>query len=281
MSKIRIAVITAFLFALPLQAQVRRGSLVVWIVSKKADYVAIGAESRTVDGAGNLIDDRACKVISLGGDTLFFATGATDASANLGESWSSRETARAAYILSKNRDALSLINIWRMRALHWFQNLPKQELQNHATKPNESLASGGFVKFGNKEEQFFEYVEIFYNTSNRTVDAKTFSASPGEVRSAGEGYELLQEFFDRKTDRAIRAFGPASTALSIDPAVDARVIQKGIKFAMDNAVGQIKSVLGGDIDIAIIHKDRTIEWVARKPLCNQQDLKPTPLSKKR
>ena len=74
MSRMLAAAIAAFLFALPLQAQVRRGSLVVWIVSKKTDYVVIGAESRTVDKSGNLLDDRACKVISLGGDTLFFGT---------------------------------------------------------------------------------------------------------------------------------------------------------------------------------------------------------------
>jgi hypothetical protein len=40
---------------------------------------------------------------------------------------------------------------------------------------------------------------------------------------------------------------------------------------MDNAVGEDKLALGGDIDIAVIRNDRTIEWVARKPWCSEQD----------
>jgi hypothetical protein len=57
------------LFSFSARAQIQRGSLVVYILSKNADYVVVGAESRTTTST-NLLDDRSCKIISLGGDTL-------------------------------------------------------------------------------------------------------------------------------------------------------------------------------------------------------------------
>ena len=120
--------------------------------------------------------------------------------------------------MSQDRDAVSLTREWRKRALRWFGAVPQAELEEHAKKPNGSLVAGGFVTFDGKSEQFFQYVDVSY-TEKHTLCAKTFSATQGEVRSSGEGYELLQEFFDIKTDRALRAFGPvnAELSVSIDP----------------------------------------------------------------
>jgi hypothetical protein len=54
-----------------------------------------------------------------------------------------------------------------------------------------------------------------------------------------------------------------------------KVVRKTIQFAMDYAVVEDKEALGGDIDIAIIRNNRTIEWAVRKPWCSNQDIKPT------
>jgi hypothetical protein len=63
--------------------------------------------------------------------------------------------------------------------------------------------------------------------------------------------------------------------VAVDAEKDAALVRKAIQFAMDNAVGEDRRALGGDIDIAIIRNDRRIEWVSRKPWCSQQDGKRT------
>lgn len=115
MSKIHAALIVAFSLALPMHAQVRRGSLVVWIVSKQADYVVVGAESRTLDSENKFINDSACKILSLGGDTLFYETGTDRTGVYAGKSWTAAGTARNVYKSSLKRDALSLATEWRKR----------------------------------------------------------------------------------------------------------------------------------------------------------------------
>src|SRR5271155_2459174 len=74
LSKIISCVLSlGFLSTLPFEVQ--RGSSVVAIYSQKGDYVVVAAESRTADMNHKPLDDRACKIISLGNDTVFFETG--------------------------------------------------------------------------------------------------------------------------------------------------------------------------------------------------------------
>jgi len=283
MSKIRTAAIAAFLFALPLQAQVRRGSLVVWIVSKRADYVVIGAESRTLDKTGRPIDDRSCKIISLGGDTLFLETGAAEIGVYHGKPWNSKAVARTVYTSTQNRDALRLSNAWGARALRWFGQQPEQDLRALAYGSGGDLVTGAFITFDRSGKPSSETMEISYNTAKHSLTSQPSTQTPGQIGMTGVGLDLAKEFFAGRTERAVRAFGPVGVLRStaIDSMEDVRNVQKAIKFAIDNSVGEEKAFLGGDIDVAIIRKDRTIEWVARKSMCSQQDLKPTPLLKKK
>jgi hypothetical protein len=284
MSRIRVAMIAVLLFTLPLQAQVRRGSLVVWIVSMQSDYVVVGAESRTADSENKFINDTACKILSLGGDTLFYETGTERTGVYGGKSWTAASTARNVYKSSLKRDALSLSAEWRRRALRWFDSLPEEELRSHTRRTNGILVNDGFINFDSGGSLSVHSVEIVYNALSHRLDVQSTSQGPGETGISGVALDLVTEFLLEKTDRAIRAFGPIGAPRfprGVDQKADVTLIQKAIKFAMDNATGDDKSDLGGDIDVAIIHKDRTIEWVARKPLCNQQDLKPTPPSKQK
>jgi hypothetical protein len=72
----------------------------------------------------------------------------------------------------------------------------------------------------------------------------------------------------------LQAGATFSELIAVQSLRDASLVQKSILFAMDNSIGQDKKDLGGEIDIAIIRRDRTIEWIARKSSCSQQDLKP-------
>jgi|HubBroStandDraft_6_1064221.scaffolds.fasta_scaffold05471_6 hypothetical protein len=96
--------------------EVRRGSLVVVTVSQKGDFVIVGAESRNVHD-NKPFNDKACKIISLGGDTVFFETGVAyikitrgTVSVKTGLTWNSQSVARSVYERSKNRAADKLSN---------------------------------------------------------------------------------------------------------------------------------------------------------------------------
>ena len=283
MRRFNTGCLLALLITLPVKAQVQRGTLVVWTVSRQADYVVIGADSRSFDLDSKSINDSACKILSLGGDTLFYETG-TARTVYGGKSWTAAGTARNVYKFALKHDALSLVTEWRDRTLRWFSSLPEEDLRSHTEKTNGKLVSDGFINFAPDGSLSVHSVEINYDAQRHKLDVQSTSQGPGETGISGVALNLVTEFLQGKTDRAIRAFGPVGTlrfGRGVDQKADVDLIQKAIKFAMDNATGDDKSSLGGDIDVAIVHKDRTIEWVVRKPLCSHQDLKVAPpLNKK-
>jgi hypothetical protein len=255
------------------EAQARRGSLIVFIVSKRADYVVIGAESRTIDIVHNSSDDRSCKIISLGRDTLFYETGNAAIGVKVGRNWSSEGEARFVYALSQRRDASDLADAWATRALRWFGSQSRQDLERAAVPPHGNLATGGFINFDQNGNLSLHSVEISFDSVKRTLVGQPSTIAPGDIGVAGIAKDLIKEFFDRKSERAARAFGPTGVArlIAVDPERDEELVRKAIQFAIENAVGNDKRALGGDIDIAVIRKDRTIKWINRKPWCSQQD----------
>jgi len=265
----------ALFLTFPSDAQLRRGSLVVVLVSKKADFVVVGAESRSVDLNLHFVSDSSCKILSLGGNTLFYESGASKG----GKSWSSTGTARNVYKSSLNRDAFSLSAEWGKRALRWFNSLPEEELRALTQRSHGILVSTGFINFDPSGNLSVYSTEIVYNALHHRLDVQSASQVAGETAEFGVATDLVDEFFRGKTDRAIKALGPDGKLLflaGVDQKTAVRVIQKAIKFAMDNATGDDKSALGGDIDIAVIHKDHTIEWPSRKDSCSKEDLIATP-----
>jgi hypothetical protein len=272
MNNILAGILASLLLVPTAHGQVRRGSLVVWIVSKQANYVVIGAESRTIDPDRKTLDDQSCKVIALGGDTLFFETGYSQIGVIRGKSWSAENTARTVYASSQQRDALSLSIKWRDKALLWFNTQSEQGLRELADEPNGYLVTGGFIHFDNSATLSVHSMAIFYNIATHSLSTQPSSQAAGQVGISGVGNDLVREFFDGRTQRAVRAFGPVGVVrlIAVDPVEDASNVRKAIWFAMNNAVGEDKLALGGDIDIAVIRNDRTIEWVARKPWCSKQ-----------
>jgi hypothetical protein len=250
--RFRFANFCTFLFfvlllAFPSQAQVRQGSLVVLIVSRQSDYVVIGAESRASDLANHSKDDQYCKIISLGGDTLFYMTGNAEISV-LNINWNGRNAARSVYAKGQRRDAQSLAGAWRNRAIEQLSLVPEQFLRDMRYGPEKNLVTGGFINFDKKGSLFAQSVDIDYDATNHRVYYKALNPASGQVGFTGVAQELVSEFFAGKTLRAVNAFGPIGSMrlIAVDPEHDVRIIQKAIKFAMDNAVGKEKALLGGD-----------------------------------
>ncbi len=266
--------ILALFFACPMPGQSSRGSLVIWIVSSHADYVVIGSESRTQRPEQGETDDRSCKIISLGGDTLFYETGISEMSVGRQTQWSSERTARRVYAELDNHNALRLATYWRNRAVQWFSQLSEQALRASANHLTGDLVTGGFIHFDKNGRLSLRTANLTFALTDRTVRAETSDTAPGHIGVAGLATDLVREFFAGETGRAQRSAASAGGVgqIGTNSERDARLVRAAIQFAIDHARGAERSALGGDIDLAVISKTGKIRWYARKSWCNREDL---------
>ena len=139
--------------------------------------------------------------------------------------------------------------------------------------PEGGILAGGFVNFDSTGHLSNQAIQIFFDAASGKLRSQTATESAGHAGVLGVGDELVHEFYARQTARAIIAFGPI-VPKGVDPTTDAALLRKAIQFAIDNSTGVDKTLLGGAIDIAIMRKNRTIEWVSRKPWCSKQDQRP-------
>ena len=206
----RIGLIVAML-VLSGQAEVRRGSLAVYMLSKSSDYVVIRTESHTTNiifGEGTHNDNRSCKTISLVGDTLFFTTGSVEISTEKnGKPWDSKVVARAVYKASQKRDAVSLSLAWGQRALKWFHTLPPHDLSAVAYGPSGMFVNGGFINFDKTGKLFIQSVDISFSASTRTLSLQPTTQSPGQDGIAGIGTELAADSSMEKRIKLLEPLG--------------------------------------------------------------------------
>jgi len=268
-----IALVLALLSLLPERGD-RRGSLVVLEFSRNSDYVVAAAESRQLDRDGKPLDDRGCKIVALGQETLFFVTGFYRIQSGSGEPWNAINVAGAVYRESQNHDALNLSEAWGDRSIHWLYPLPRQELEA-LTQKTDRIVTGGFINFDENGIPSVHYQKLGYvrDESNLIRRPGSESVLPGQVWAMGNGQELVTEFLEAKTKRAINALAPndVSRLASDDPGISSNLVRKAIQFAVDYTTGQEKGTLGTPIDIAVLRKNRRIEWVSRKKECYKLD----------
>lgn len=262
-------------FAFPLE--VKRGSSVLAMYSQKGDYVVVAAESRNVDKTHKFVDDRACKIISLGDDTVFFETGIPVIGVLRGTNWNAQSVARSVYRRSKVHDPKDLSIAWGNGALKWFYGQAPQDLKS-ITDPDGGIVTGGFISFAKADIVPIQTQTIFYSASANTIRSGPEGDPPhlGQIVMSGVAKELISEFFKGNTVRAAIAFGPIGTLRRIgeDPTIDASLAKKAIQFAVDYSTGPDHDEIGGPIDVAIVRENLSIEWVSRKKECYEQDQKP-------
>jgi hypothetical protein len=181
-----------------------RGSLVVAIVSPKGDYVVVAAESRNTNGWSHTpANDDACKIISLGGKTLFFEAGQSMYSSHQGDLWDSRAVARAVYLKSKNHDARALSLAWVNEAQRWFAKLPDTEMgsvANAYSGESAKIGTGGFVAFNAHGIPVVDAQNLYYSFVAKTFSEGPEFASPGPGQGGASGValDLVDEFFNIK-----------------------------------------------------------------------------------
>jgi hypothetical protein len=266
-------VVSALLFWPSTIQEASGGSLAFWIVSRQKNYVVVGTESRNMDlRTGNRVDDSACKVISLGGRTLFFELGVSRGERSDGKIWSPQELAREVYRSSKQRDAENLSIAWGKAANNWFSGLFPKNLAFATDTQDGRLVLGAFVNFQDKFTGI-EFDELFYDVTQDKLSHKQSAFT--QTGFAGVGVGLMQEFAHPWSSQ--RAFdAQVSPSVGLDPYDDAKTIRAGIQFAIDNSTGPDHDKIHGPIDIAILRQGQKVEWVSRKDECYASDQPSTP-----
>jgi hypothetical protein len=252
----------------------QRGSLAVSIVSQNGDYVVTAADSRAVDAVDGRHKDTTCKLIALGGDTLFFTTGTISFTTSDGASWDAVNLARTVYVQSKKRDALSLMDTWSNKTQRTFRSQSQANLKILSDK-NGGLVLGGFVNFKEDGNPLIRTRVIQYFSTEPHVRSADDAPSPpfGHGTAAGDATGLVVEFFDAKSRRAIQAAGVADVVrhMGIDAQTDAKIARQAIQFAVHYGTEEDQRKIGGEIDVAILRKPGKVEWVKRKSNCYRQD----------
>jgi len=250
--------------------QVCHATSIVWVVSKAGRYVVLATDSRDFDPITQKSDDTVCKVIALD-DTLFFNSGVVRLRPRLGEPWESLRTAIETYKASKDHSAQALSIAWGNRAMAWFDGQTPLDIQK-VTWPDGGLVMGGFINFNPNRNVAAAFVQMLHFN----VGTGQVSTQPGtlrEIGGAGIHGELVQEFTDAKTPRAIKAYGKLKPHNAMDNlAYDKEFVAKAVQFVIDNVTGDDKTLVHGPIDVVAVRRGG-IEWGPRKPNCYSQDFK--------
>jgi hypothetical protein len=93
------------------------------------------------------------------------------------------------------------------------------------------------------------------------------------INAIGISNTIAMELFNGTTKRGMDALGPVGTTVTPgkDYKIDSDLVRKSIQFAIDNSTPEDKDALADPIDIAVVRKNRPIEWVSRKQECYKQD----------
>ena len=209
------------------------GTSIVWVVSATGEYVVLAADSR-MTGVGALkSNNTTCKVIALD-DTLFFNGGNAIIGTYRGKPWSSLQVAKEIYKTSKNHDAQTLSIAWSNRASAWFStNSSLADLQS-AAMPDGSLVSGGFINFDSNENPASFSQKVSFDAGTRQLLGQPVNQSNGQMGISSIHPELVIEFDQAETPRALKAYGSLKLHnVGKDLSYDIEYVRKAVQFVID------------------------------------------------
>lgn len=243
------------------------GTLVVLVWSLKGDYVVVAADSRRTDLHGRPVDNGACKVIGLGGATLFFMTGKNalqvDRDHHTVRNWDGERLARTIYQESGGRYPDYLSDEWVRQTVNWLRESQKEgvPLSQMAYSDTGKIADEGFIGPGSDRPLTVKTSGIYYSMADDKIVIKPPDpSSPGNVSFFGAGQELAKKYLSTH-----------SMSFGLDATVDGDFAKRMVQFAIDNSTGQDHDLLGGLIDVALLRSGQTIQWIDRKKGCDALD----------
>lgn len=214
-----------------------------------------------------------CKVIALGGDTLFYESGNAVVEVREGKPWSSVGQARDLYKASRTHDALELSTAWGDRAKAWFGQRSKEEMRGIA-RDGKYLVSGGFINFDKQAKPSVHGLNLNYDPASGNFPLVPNSQTPGDIGAAGTDVYLVSEFTENRSNRAQLAHGSLSQpSVTRDLRAGVTFVQEAIQFVIDNLPPEDKGHVAPPFDVAIMQPSGIV-WLARKDGCYKEDVLP-------
>jgi hypothetical protein len=250
------------------------GTSIVVVVSETGEYVVLAADSRETETSGKRKpSDKVCKVMQLD-DTLFFDAGTVVIGTRQGHPWNSKQVAKEIYRASKTHEAQALSIAWGKRALAWFSNSTVSDLQS-VVEPDGTLVTGGFINF-HSDNNPSSVSQTLYFDGKLPLRVEQQNIVNGKIGVAGIHHELVDEFKNAQTPRALKAHGSLKIHdVGEDLSYDIEFARRAVQFVIDNVPDKEKNRVHGPIDVVIFRRMGGIEWFSRKPNCYSRDLHPT------
>jgi len=280
-------------FAETANTQVETGTVVVLVTSK--DKVALAADSRATLGNGGH-EDQYCKILALGNNLIFSATGIGFLStpslpANL--RFDTREELRLAYesppdpILPESGFTIGVINRWWQRiqyrfmnAVRWLQQNAPGELAGlrESNMPQDSFALGIFAGVEPSGDLVTRAPVFKYGKVNRSwlkIDTGPYltgvavpTASDPMQEAAFSYNEVANRYIYGQTPEAQAERRTWDEIVSKNPQMGIGYVAiRIVDLDMASYPPQGSRYVGGKIDAVILKRGGGIEWVQRKENC--------------
>lgn len=243
-----------------------RATIVVVEFTPERMIVAADSLALTPDQAST----DACKIIQLDAKTFFFATGQVRAKASNGAEWNATNFARDSFAGSK----LIIDKFTLSRVAAQWAELMRESLKGLQAAINTNITEGVFgsvdalgihahqvsmvrmVVPGAISPQIVAYSANIYDRTN-----------PIAAFGVNASFPLVVEFLANVTPRAKilnRKLGEKIKSMP-EPQRKAERIGAAVEAAI--AWMPKKNIIGGSVDLMILNRGASIEWIRRKPNC--------------
>jgi hypothetical protein len=248
-----------------------QGTTIVFVISNNGDYVVLAADSRDFWSYGHP-SDSACKIVAFK-DTLFYESGAATALFK-DSKWDAVESAKGIYKRSKTHDAEMLSIIWGNEAMKFFNAQPDSfRRRAEGQNSNGGVVTGGFINFNALGNPVASAQTVTARLSDHQLFLKPTTEHTGQIGTSGVGHDLIAEFINARSSRALRAHGAFRPHLEgSSQFYDIQLVQQAIQFVIDNSTGEDKRGVNGPIDVAVLTRDGAVKWVTRKQDCYAFDI---------
>jgi hypothetical protein len=251
------------------------------VMQKDENRFLIVADSRSSDNAGAAHWDDACKVISLGDQTFFFASGKTIATSSAGQSIFDLNDIPKRVFNDFSRLSNDEARLYSMAfysaifAKAMYQDIAAQQ----PTGLVQSVVNGNLVKAimggAMSDGSLVAYlININVEPTSTPVPLITFTVErfnpPVQFPIASFGShekDGVNEFIDNKTDRAKIANAKVNEEIARSKYADIELLR--LKAAVASAIewAENKNMVGGQLDILELRRGGRVNWIQHKEIC--------------
>jgi hypothetical protein len=271
------------LIPLPVNAQLRHGSIAVFGASQKR--IVVAADSRGSLPDESQPDDQTCKISSLGRKLLFVETGisSVDRGSRASLIWSQSEEALRAFryasrlrtVSPESPDIDQVTDKWiELMKARLLEEEKEHSLGRPASMKQVLLESvfAGLMPDGKLTLRQINMKLVGPGAEEMGLDPivaheqRWLLTEKNEFLPLGKD-EIIREFYAQKTDRMKREAVDRKLEVHVHPPADLLVAEVAYLVGLTIKYAPKEYGVGGDIDVAEITPEKGVHWISRKPVC--------------